>query len=171
MDRVQGELEHPERPDPLSETEKELIQESWTKVYQNCEDVGVAILVRLFLNFPDSKQYFPKFQHMEEADELETSTQLKRHARRVMTAINTLVENLHDEEKLVSVLQLVGKSHALKHKVEPVYFKFLNSVILEVLGEEYPDDITPEVGGAWTKLLASVYWHVTGVYDELEGGM
>lgn len=171
MDRVQGELEHPVCPDPLSETEKELIQKSWTKVYQNCEDVGAATFVRFFLNFPDSKQYFPDVQHMEEADELETSNKLKRHARRLMTAINTLVENLHDEQKLVSGLQLVGKSHALKHKVEPVYFKFLNSVILEVLAEKYPDDITPEVGGAWTNLLASVYWHVTGVYEELAGGM
>ncbi|XP_067088699.1 cytoglobin-1-like [Osmerus mordax] len=168
MNREQAAVE---LPDQLSETERGLVQESWSKVYQHCEDAGVAILVRLFQNYPDSKQYFPQFQHMQEAGELQTSALLRRHARRVMSAINTLVENIHNGDKMASVLLLVGRSHALKHKVEPVYFKYLNSVILEVLGEEYPDYITPEVGGAWTKLLASIYWHVTCVYEELAGGV
>lgn len=40
-----------------------------------------------------------------------------------MNAINTVVENLHDPEKVSAVLALVGKAHAIKHKVEPMYFK------------------------------------------------
>lgn len=40
-----------------------------------------------------------------------------------MNAINTVVENIHDPEKVSSVLDLVGKAHAVKHKVEPMYFK------------------------------------------------
>uniref|UniRef100_A0A3B3ZZI1 superoxide dismutase n=1 Tax=Periophthalmus magnuspinnatus TaxID=409849 RepID=A0A3B3ZZI1_9GOBI len=52
-----------------------------------------------------------------------SGSQLRQHARRVMNAVNTVVENLHDTEKVSSVLALVGKAHALKHKVEPVYFK------------------------------------------------
>lgn len=40
-----------------------------------------------------------------------------------MNAINSVVENLHDPEKVSSVLALVGKAHAIKHKVEPMYFK------------------------------------------------
>ena len=54
---------------------------------------------------------------------MERSPQLRKHACRVMGALNTVVENLHDPEKVSSVLALVGKAHALKHKVEPVYFK------------------------------------------------
>ena len=53
----------------------------------------------------------------------------------------------------------------------PPQLQYLNSVILEVLGEEYPDYITPEVGGAWTKLLASIYRHVTCLYEELAVGV
>lgn len=60
---------------------------------------------------------------MEDPEEMERSSQLRHHARRVMNAINTVVENLHDPEKVSSVLALVGKAHALKHKVEPMYFK------------------------------------------------
>lgn len=54
---------------------------------------------------------------------MERSSQLRHHACRVMNAINTVVENLHEPEKVSSVLALVGKAHAVKHKVEPVYFK------------------------------------------------
>lgn len=78
---------------------------------------------RFFVNFPSAKQYFSQFKHMEDPLEMERSLQLRKHARRVMGAINTVVENLNDSEKVSSVLALVGKAHALKHKVEPVYFK------------------------------------------------
>lgn len=78
---------------------------------------------RFFVNFPSAKQYFSQFKHMEEPLEMERSPQLRKHACRVMGALNTVVENLHDPDKVSSVLALVGKAHALKHKVEPVYFK------------------------------------------------
>ena len=82
-----------------------------------------AACCRFFVNFPSAKQYFSQFKHMEEPLEMERSPQLRKHACRVMGALNTVVENLHDPEKVSSVLSLVGKAHALKHKVEPVYFK------------------------------------------------
>uniref|UniRef100_UPI003AAEA6CC cytoglobin-1-like isoform X1 n=1 Tax=Centroberyx gerrardi TaxID=166262 RepID=UPI003AAEA6CC len=236
MERVQGEgeVDRLERPSPLTDREKVMIQDSWAKVYQNCDDVGVAILIRLFVNFPSSKQYFSQFQHVEEPEELERSAQLRKHAHRVMNAINTLVESLDNSDKVASVLKLVGKAHALRHKVEPVYFKvgysegrkkkththtlvpqarkkcnnsyssfwviskenvsktsiktgksstlfyfslcvslclspaqILSGVILEVLGEEFPEVVTPEVAAAWTKLLAVVYWNITAVYEEV----
>lgn len=125
MERMQGEGEVDllERPSPLTDKERVMIQDSWAKVYQNCDDVGVTILVRLFVNFPSSKQYFSKFKHIEDPEDLERSVQLRNHAHRVMNAINTLVENLDNSDKVASVLKLVGKAHALRHKVEPVYFK------------------------------------------------
>lgn len=78
---------------------------------------------RFFVNFPSSKQYFSDFKHIEEPEELERNAQLRKHARRVMNALNTLVENLDNSEKVASTLKVLGKGHALRHKVEPVYFK------------------------------------------------
>lgn len=48
MERKQGEVDHLEleRPSPLTDKERVMIQDSWAKVFQNCEDVGVAILIR-----------------------------------------------------------------------------------------------------------------------------
>uniref|UniRef100_UPI001292FFA6 cytoglobin n=1 Tax=Lonchura striata TaxID=40157 RepID=UPI001292FFA6 len=122
---------------------------------------------RFFVNFPSAKQYFSQFKHMEDPLEMERSLQLRKHARRVMGAINTVVENLNDSEKVSSVLALVGKAHALKHKVEPIYFKKLTGVMLEVIAEEYPNDFTPEAHGAWTKMKTLIYTHVTAAYKEV----
>ncbi|XP_030638038.1 cytoglobin-2 isoform X2 [Chanos chanos] len=156
-----------ERAEPLSDTERAIVQDTWARVYESCEDVGVAILVRFFVNFPSAKQYFSQFQHMDDPEEMERSTQLRKHARRVMNAINSVVENLHDPDKVSSVLGIVGKAHALKYKVEPMYFKIISGVILEVLGEDFPDYFTPEVTTAWTKLMGALYWHITGAYAEV----
>ncbi|XP_054462934.1 cytoglobin-1-like [Anoplopoma fimbria] len=171
MERMQGEREGEgdplERTSPLTDKERLMIQDSWAKVYENCDDVGVAILVRLFVNFPSSKQFFSQFKHIEEPEELESSVQLRKHARRVMSALNTLVESLDNPDKMASVLKLVGKAHAQRHKVDPVYFKILSGVILEVLGEEFPAVVTPEVGVAWTKLFATIYSGIKAVYEEV----
>ncbi|KAJ7989775.1 hypothetical protein DPEC_G00308010 [Dallia pectoralis] len=167
MEQHDVKAERLERPDPLLDLEREMIQDTWAKVYQSCGDVGVAILIRLFVNFPSAKQFFSQFKQVEDPEELEKSAQLRKHAHRVMNAINSLVENLNDGEKLASVLKLVGKAHALKHNVEPVYFKILGGVILEVLGEDFSDDFTPEVVVAWTKLLDTIYWNLQGVYEEV----
>lgn len=42
---VDGE-DGPERAEPLSDTEREMIRDAWGHVYKNCEDVGVSILIR-----------------------------------------------------------------------------------------------------------------------------
>lgn len=47
------------------------------------------------------------------------------------------------------------------------FAQILSGVILEVLGEEFPEVVTPEVAAAWTKLLATVYCSITTVYEEV----
>lgn len=169
MEKVPGEMEteRRERSEELSEAERKAVQATWARLYANCEDVGVAILVRFFVNFPSAKQYFSQFKHMEEPLEMERSPQLRKHACRIMGALNTVVENLHDPEKVSSVLALVGKAHALKHKVEPVYFKILSGVILEVIAEEFANDFPAETQRAWAKLRGLIYSHVTAAYKEV----
>ncbi|KAE8577020.1 hypothetical protein XENTR_v10004401 [Xenopus tropicalis] len=168
MEKVQGEndMERWERLEEITESERGVIKETWARVYANCEDVGVSILIRFFVNFPSAKQHFSQFKHMEDPLEMEGSVQLRKHARRVMGAVNSVVENLGDPEKITTVLSIVGKSHALKHKVDPVYFKILTGVMLEVIAEEYAKDFTPDVQLAWNKLRSHLYSHVLSAYKE-----
>lgn len=78
---------------------------------------------RLFVNFPSSKQFFKDFKHIEEPEEMQRSAQLRKHAHRVMTAINKMVESLDNSDTMASVLKSVGRAHALRHNVDPKYFK------------------------------------------------
>ena len=66
------------------------------------------LLHRLFVNFPASKQYFSQFKDIEEPEELKHSAELRKHAHSIMTAINTLVENLGNSDKMASVLKKAG---------------------------------------------------------------
>ncbi|GAA6111763.1 cytoglobin-1 [Tachysurus ichikawai] len=123
--------------------------------------------MKLFTNFPVVKQYFSDFQHMEDVQEIQASKQLQKHAVRLMKALNTLVENVQDGEKMASVMEQVAKSHAHKHNVKPGYFKILTGVILEVLVETFPETFSEEAQRPWSKLMGVVYWHVTRVYSEI----
>ncbi|XP_072530628.1 cytoglobin-1 [Salminus brasiliensis] len=162
-----GVQEQMERPETLTDGERATIQNTWTKVYQNKEAAGVAVLMRLFTSFPSSKQFFSQFRDMEDPEEMQSSVQLRKHSLRVMSALNTLVENVHDGEKTAAVLKVVAKSHAVRHNVEPTYFKLLAGVILEVLVEAFPETFGAEAQGAWSKLMGVVYWHVLQVYAEI----
>ncbi|XP_078391251.1 cytoglobin-2 [Cetorhinus maximus] len=164
------EMESGERPEPdhrLSETDTELIRRTWCRVREDSERAGVRILVRFFSNFPTARRYFRQFQHLQDPQEMQRSVQLSRHAHRVMGAINSLVENLEHPNEIDSILQSVGRAHALRHKVDPVYFKILNGVILEILVEEYSEFFTHEAQEAWTKLLTLIYIKVCATYQEV----
>lgn len=58
MEKVQGEMEIErwERSEEISDAEKKVIQEIWSRVYANCEDVGVSILIRYLKNKPKPRK-------------------------------------------------------------------------------------------------------------------
>ncbi|XP_076866392.1 cytoglobin-1 [Brachyhypopomus gauderio] len=151
----------------LTEAERSKIQHTWAKVCEKKEDAGVAVLIRLFTSVPRARQYFSQFRHMEDPDTMRASVQLRKHAMRVMNTLSTLVENTHDAQQTASVLQAVARSHALRHGVEPLYFKILAGVIQEVLVEAFPEAFDAEAQGAWSKLMGVIYTHVTRVYTEI----
>ncbi|XP_063816487.1 cytoglobin [Pseudophryne corroboree] len=169
MEKVQeeNETERWERPEEITEGERTIIKETWARVYANCEDVGVSVLIRFFVNYPSAKQYFTQFKDLEDPLEMERSSQLRKHGLRVMGAINSVIENLGDPEKVTTVLAIVGKSHAVRHKVDPVFFKILTGVILEVIAEEFAKEFTPDVQLAWSKLRIHIYSHIQETYKEV----
>lgn len=50
------EIERWERSEEISDAEKKVIQETWSRVYANCEDVGVSILIRYLKNEPRKRR-------------------------------------------------------------------------------------------------------------------
>ncbi|XP_068193204.1 cytoglobin-1-like [Antennarius striatus] len=167
MRQEEGELDLLEQPSTLTDKDVVMIQESWIKVYENHMDNGAAILMRFFTDFPSSMKFFKDFKHIERIEELQNNDKLKKHGERVMNLINDVIVNLYNSEKVALVLNGLGKSHALRHHVEPIYFKILSGVILTVLKEAFSEVVTSEVAAAWTKLLANLYSAVKAAYDEV----
>ncbi|XP_067881455.1 cytoglobin-2-like isoform X3 [Heterodontus francisci] len=156
-----------EWPDPghrLSDRETDIIRRTWSRVCGDSEGLGVRVLIS---NSPAARQYFRQFQHLQDPQEMQHCVQLRRHARRVMGAISSLVENLEYPDEVDSILVSIGRAHALRHKVDPVYFKILNGVILEILVEEYSEFFTHEAQKAWTKLMSLIYIKVSATYQEV----
>ncbi|XP_067881454.1 cytoglobin-2-like isoform X2 [Heterodontus francisci] len=119
-----------EWPDPghrLSDRETDIIRRTWSRVCGDSEGLGVRVLIRFFSNSPAARQYFRQFQHLQDPQEMQHCVQLRRHARRVMGAISSLVENLEYPDEVDSILVSIGRAHALRHKVDPVYFKYAPS--------------------------------------------
>lgn len=86
------------------------------------------IYCRVFTCFPLSKQYFGNFQNMKHVEEIQASSLLKKHILRVMTGLDTLMTNVQDVEKLVSMISLMAKSYALGHNLKAAYFKVSRGV-------------------------------------------
>nr|Q8UUR3.2 RecName: Full=Cytoglobin-1 [Danio rerio]AAH94999.1 Cygb1 protein [Danio rerio]AAI65894.1 Cygb1 protein [Danio rerio] len=163
-----GGVQLTQSPDSLTEEDVCVIQDTWKPVYAERDNAGVAVLVRFFTNFPSAKQYFEHFRELQDPAEMQQNAQLKEHGQRVLNALNTLVENLRDADKLNTIFNQMGKSHALRHKVDPVYFKILAGVILEVLVEAFPQCFSPaEVQSSWSKLMGILYWQMNRVYAEV----
>nr|QJC64259.1 ancestral myo/hemoglobin [synthetic construct] len=145
----------------LSEADKEAIRDVWGKVYANAEENGTTVLVRMFTEHPETKQYFSHFKDISTAEDMKGSPQVKAHGKRVMSALGDVVQHL---DNLSSVLKPLAEKHANKHKVDPHNFKLLSDVILAVLAEKFGGDFTPEARAAWEKLLSVICTHLESAY-------
>ncbi|KAI7804069.1 cytoglobin 1, partial [Triplophysa rosa] len=149
----------------ITDEEVSVIQDTWRPVYEVKEDAGVAVLVRFFTNTPSAKRYFDQFRDIQDPEEMRKNVQLRKHAVRIMTALNMLVVNLRDGDKVNNIFSQMGKTHALKHKVDPSYFKIVTDVILDVLVETFPQVFSAaSVQGAWSKLMSIMCGELNKVY-------
>ncbi|ROI15631.1 Cytoglobin-2 [Anabarilius grahami] len=58
-EREDEETEGKERPEPLTDVERGIIQDTWARVYETCEDVGVTILISHFSSALQSYTMLP----------------------------------------------------------------------------------------------------------------
>ncbi|XP_068605896.1 cytoglobin-1-like [Brachionichthys hirsutus] len=166
MPKQQGGLVLQEQPCPLTDKDILMIQESWMEVYKNHAANGQVILLRFFEEFPNAKKFFSNFKDMKQSD-LERSKSLIAHGIRVMNFLNDVITNFDDTEHVATKLRDLGKSHAVQHNVEHIYFENLSNVILAVLKEAFSEVVTSEVADAWTKLFNNLCIAVKRVYEDL----
>ena len=121
-----------------------LVQSSWSKVLPNSEKAAVLFYGRLFEIDPSTKVLF--------------KGDMKEQGRKLMAMITAAVNGLNDLDRLVPVMQDLGRRHG-GYGVQDKHYGSVASALLWTLEQGLGEAFTPEVKNAWTEtymLLASV---------------
>ncbi|XP_074866668.1 hemoglobin subunit alpha-D-like [Carettochelys insculpta] len=139
----------------LTTDEKQLVLHAWEKVQGHEADFGAEALERMFTVFPSTKTYFPHF------DLQHGSEQVRRHGKKVVTALEEAVHRLDD---LGAALSDLSDLHAYNLRVDPANFKLLSQCLQVVLAAHLREEYTPQTHVAVDKFLSAVAAQLASKY-------
>ncbi|XP_043945364.1 cytoglobin-2-like [Protopterus annectens] len=149
----------------LSTTDIKNIRDIWSIVCQNPEENGRTVVIRLFLDYPQTRTYFKNFKNIDTEEGIKESRQVRQHGRRVVMLLSKVIECLEDWDKTSTLLSELADRHQQHHKVEVVNFKFLfaalNSVYIDVFGPTF----TPDIEASWQKFYSLTYQQLEKCYS------
>ena len=120
---------------PLGPKQKRLVQESFAKVEPGAEAAVALFCNKLFELDPGLKALF--------------KTDIEEQGRKLMATLKLAVKGLDDLEKLVPVVQDLGRRHA-GYGVQSAHYGTVAEALLWALEQGLKDDFTPEVKESWT---------------------
>ncbi|WP_298312771.1 globin family protein [uncultured Aquimarina sp.] len=135
----------------------ELVQTSFSKVAPIAEAAAGIFYDKLFELDPELKKIFP-------ADDAEA---MKGQGNKLMTMLSSAVAGLSNIDRLIPILQDLGKRH-VDYKVESSHYDTVGAALLSTLETGLGEDFTPEVETAWADtygVMASVM--KTAAYGEV----
>ena len=138
--------------DHFSQTQKELLRETWRVLAPDKQKHGIAVFVQIFKREPRTKQLFP-FRDLHDS-ELLTDPLFRSHAMRFMHAIESTIVNLDAlDVALIPVLHRLGEKHVHMRGFKQDYFSAFMGSIMEVVEQVLGKDrYTQEVMSAWAQL-------------------
>ena len=92
---------------------------------------------------------------------------MKGQGNKLMTMLGSAVAGLTNLDKLVPILEDLGKRH-VDYKVESSHYDTVGAALLDTLAAGLGDDFTPEIKAAWSEtygVMASVM--KTAAYGEV----
>ncbi|XP_020600641.1 neuroglobin-like [Orbicella faveolata] len=136
---------------PLSETQKSLVRETWETVEQHRNAVGKKTFLRFFDLNPDYQRLFPEFKDVDPS-ELENTSALYGHAKRVMKAVENAVSSLDDAVSFAGYLEELGRRHKAR-ALKPAYLDAMQEALMYALKDLLKSQWTKETEEAWNKLF------------------
>ena len=125
----------------VTDAQKALVQESFKAVAQNSEVAADLFYQRLFDISPELRSLFPE--------------DLRDQKKKLVGALNLMVESLGDAERLVPILEDMGRKHK-GYGVVDDHFVPVSDALVWMLEESLGADFTEEVRHAWTALYSAV---------------
>jgi len=119
----------------MTDEQKKLVQDSWTKVEPISEAAAEMFYAKLF-------ELDPSLRPMFKGD-------MKEQGKKLMTMIGFAVKGLNKLEDLVQAVKDMGARHA-GYGVQKEHYDTVAAALLDTLAKGLGDDFTPEVKEAWT---------------------
>lgn len=118
----------------MTPEQKQLVQDSFTKVAPIAEAAAEIFYNKLFELDPALKPLF--------------KGDIKEQGKKLMAVLGVAVAGLDDLDKLVPVVQDLGKRH-VGYGVQDEHYGTVAEALLFTLEQGLGDDFTPEVKEAW----------------------
>ncbi|XP_056410875.1 neuroglobin [Hyla sarda] len=140
----------------LSETQKELIRNTWEMVTQDQIHHGTVLFTRLFELEPELIFLFQyNSAHFSSVQECLLSSEFTEHILKVMTVIDAAVRSLDTLPSLEEYLTGLGRKHRTSG-VQLESFKTVGESLLYALESGLGDVFTSDTREAWSRLYAVV---------------
>ncbi|XP_078093768.1 myoglobin [Mustelus asterias] len=124
----------------------EKVNSVWSAVESNLTAIGQNILLRLFEQYPESQNHFPKFKN-KSLGELKDTADIKAQADTVLNALGNIVKKKGSHSEPVKAL---AATHITTHKIPPHYFTKITTIAVDVLSEMYPSEMNAQVQAAFS---------------------
>ena len=118
-----------------------LVARSFARVGQKAEAFAAQLYTRLFERHPRLRPLFP--------------TELGEQRRKLLGALQLVVDNLRKPERLEPLLEDLGRRHAL-YGVDPEHFDAVGEALLGTLSEMEGEAFTLETERAWSRAYGNI---------------
>ncbi|KAG9508659.1 Cytoglobin-2 [Fragariocoptes setiger] len=151
-----------------------LVKSSWSLVSTNAERTGIELLRLFFKRHPDYLQLFGEFADVN-VDQIEADRRVARHAIRIVKAIDTLVNNLDDEQpeksnQLLGPLRSLVDSHVKRRSIGYDKFSNLGKILVQYIVSQQPTNAITDVKlieQSWNKFYTLILDVVAGAEEQM----
>ena len=146
----------------LPESICERVEESWSLVSNDIEDLGLRFFLRIFDESPELLTLLPYGRSYLETppdqrkEKLRQCPSLRVHAIHVMTAVGNIIAGLNDMETVIPSLRSLGKTHRAAGISDEHYKNFFNILSATIRDKVGPGRWDEETSEAWELVYFSL---------------
>ncbi|XP_062918714.1 myoglobin [Mobula hypostoma] len=138
------------------------INKVWAGAEGDLPGLGQVVLYRLFKEHPGAQKHFPKFKDLT-LDQVEKSDAVRNHGNTVLQAVGKMLKKKGDHAAEVKAM---AETHIHKHKIPPANFPLITGIMLTVLAEKFPSQMTGPVKDSFAKAFHTICADLDKLYKE-----